>query len=94
MGAGRRHELTDAAWAVIEPLLPFQPRRRGHLWADHRRVINRIIWILAAGAVYPNSTRHFRKRSLTSQRRVVGWKNIGGRRMAVASLRRSSSGNS
>jgi hypothetical protein len=34
-------------------------------------------------AVYPDSTRHFGERSLTSQGRVVGWKRIGGERMGA-----------
>ena len=37
----RRHELTDAAWARIAPLLPPDPRR-GEKWRDHRTVINGI----------------------------------------------------
>jgi transposase len=41
MGLGKRHELTDAAWAVIAPLPPEMPTRRGRLWADHRRVCDR-----------------------------------------------------
>ena len=38
-----RHELTDAAWARIEPLLP-PTGRRGGRWRDHRQVINAILW--------------------------------------------------
>lgn len=45
----RRHELTDAAWRRIEPLLPAQPVRGGR-WADHRTVVNGILWKLATGA--------------------------------------------
>ncbi|WP_312879816.1 IS5 family transposase [Actinomadura luteofluorescens] len=45
----RRHELTDAAWRRIEPLLPAQPARGGR-WADHRTVLNGILWKLATGA--------------------------------------------
>lgn len=26
MGTGKRHELTDAAWAVVVPLLPATPK--------------------------------------------------------------------
>jgi len=37
MGLGKRHELTDAAWAVLEPLLPVQPRRRGRASAGDQR---------------------------------------------------------
>ena len=44
-----RGELTDKAWARIEPLLPpvDTPGRR---WRDHRQVINAILWKLRTGA--------------------------------------------
>jgi transposase len=44
----RRHELTDQAWAQIAPLLPAGGRPGGQ-WADHRRVLNGILWKLATG---------------------------------------------
>jgi transposase len=44
----RRHELTDAEWALLEPLMPKQPRQ-GHRWADHRTVINGILWRTRTG---------------------------------------------
>ena len=44
----RRHELTDAAWAVLAPLLPPDPKR-GERWRDHRTVINGILWKLTTG---------------------------------------------
>ena len=44
-----RGELTDQAWAEREPLLPVN-RGRGKPWADHRRVINGILWKLRTGA--------------------------------------------
>src|SRR6476469_2496590 len=40
-----RGELTDAAWARIEPLLPARGGR-GRQWRDHRQVINGILWKL------------------------------------------------
>ena len=48
-GVVGRGELTDAAWARIEPLLP-SARRRGGQWRDHRQVINGILWKLRTGA--------------------------------------------
>ena len=42
------HELTDASWAAIAPLLPSDPRR-GQAWRDHRTVLNGILWKLATG---------------------------------------------
>lgn len=50
MGNGKRHELTDAAWAVIEPLLPRQGK--GRPWKDHRQIINGILWVLATGTAW------------------------------------------
>jgi transposase len=44
-----RGELTDAAWARIEPLLP-AGRGRGGQWRDHRQVINGILWKIRTGA--------------------------------------------
>ena len=43
-----RGELTDQAWARIEPLLPVSGR--GRRWRDHRQVINGILWKLRTGA--------------------------------------------
>src|ERR671920_112004 len=42
-------ELTDAAWARIEPLLPARGGR-GRQWRDHRQVLNGILWKLRTGA--------------------------------------------
>jgi transposase len=45
-----RGELTDAQWAVLEPLLPSSKGRRGRPFEDHRRVLNGILWIARTGA--------------------------------------------
>ena len=44
----RRHELTDAQWARLAPLLP--PRKAGKPRKDDRLVIDGILWKLATGA--------------------------------------------
>ncbi len=44
-----RGELTATAWAAIAPLLP-KNGRRGQQWADHRTVINGVLWKLRTGA--------------------------------------------
>ena len=45
-------DLTDAQWAVLEPV--FQPKRRadgrGRPWRDTRSVLNGVLWILRTGA--------------------------------------------
>ena len=44
-----RHELTDAQYALLEPLLPTHIRR-GRPWVDHRKVLNGLFWKLNTGA--------------------------------------------
>ncbi|MFC5994320.1 IS5 family transposase [Pseudonocardia hispaniensis] len=45
-----RHDLTDAEWARVEPLLPDTTSRRGGRWADHRTVLNAVFWRTRCGA--------------------------------------------
>src|ERR671933_600864 len=44
----RRHEVTDAEWARLQPLLP--ARKPGTPRKDDRLVINAILWKLTTGA--------------------------------------------
>ena len=68
-----RHELTDAAWARIEPLLPATGGRGGR-WRDHRQVINAILWQAKTGVPWrdlperygPWKTAHERLRKWTA----------------------------
>lgn len=65
-------ELTDKAWAVIEPLLP--ANAGGRRCRDHRQVINAILWKLRTGAPWrdvperygPWKTAHERLRRWTA----------------------------
>src|SRR2546430_6444081 len=45
-----RHELTDAQWERLRPLLPPQKRQMGRPSLDHRTIINGILWICKTGA--------------------------------------------
>jgi transposase len=46
-----RHELTDAQWVRLAPLLPpCYTGRRGRPYHDHRRIINGMLWIAKTGA--------------------------------------------
>jgi transposase len=51
----RRHALSDAEWAQLEPLLPRHPRQ-GHRWNDHRLVIDGVLHRVRAG--------HLRRRGI------------------------------
>ncbi|MDB4885846.1 MAG: hypothetical protein JWN79_1284 [Gemmatimonadetes bacterium] len=44
-----RHDLTEAEWRRLVPLLP-TPARRGRHPQDRRPLLNGILWILATGA--------------------------------------------
>src|ERR1044071_9641813 len=45
-----RHELTDQQWEQLRPLLPPQKPPTGRPAADHRRILNGILWLLRTGA--------------------------------------------
>jgi len=46
----RVEQLSDEAWALIEPLLPSSAGRRGGQWRDHRRVLEAILWRYRTGS--------------------------------------------
>lgn len=46
----RRKELTNAQWERLQPLLPPQRPHTGRPAADHRRILNGILWIIRTGA--------------------------------------------
>jgi transposase len=73
-GVGRG-ELTDAAWAVLEPLLP-GPGGRGKPWAEHRRVINGILWRLRTGAPWRDVPERYGPWE-TVYARFVRWRGDG-----------------
>jgi transposase len=45
-----RHDLTDAEWALLEPLLPDRTPQRGGQGGDHRPVVNGVLWRTRTGA--------------------------------------------
>jgi len=45
-----RHALTDQQWERLQPLLPPQKPPTGRPAADHRRVLDGILWLLRTGA--------------------------------------------
>jgi transposase len=45
-----RHDLTDAQWERLAPLLPPQQPPTGRPAHDHRTVINGILWIVRSGS--------------------------------------------
>ena len=43
-----RHDLTDAEWQRLAPLMPAHPRQ-GHRWNDHRAVVDGIMFRTRSG---------------------------------------------
>ncbi len=75
MGGVGRGELTDRAWAVIAPLLP-AVGGRGKPWADHRRVINGILWKLRTGSPWRDLPERYGPWQ-TGHARLVRWRRDG-----------------
>jgi transposase len=48
-----RHDLSDEQWELLKPHLPLSTEgRAGRPWADHRRVVNAVLWRTRAGAAW------------------------------------------
>ena len=50
MGMGHRGELTDGQWARLRPHLPPEKPATGRPNADHRRIIDGVLWRERTGA--------------------------------------------
>lgn len=48
----RTEALSDEDWFRIEPLLPVAGVKGGRPWADHRRVVEAIIWRYRTGSAW------------------------------------------
>jgi transposase len=70
-----RGELTDKAWEQIAPLLP-PNGGRGQRWAEHRRVINGILWKLRTGAPWRDLPERYGP-GKTCYERLVRWRRDG-----------------
>lgn len=69
-------DLTDAQWAVVEPLLPkpkLRKDRRGRPWKDPRDVLNGILWVLRTGAPWHDLPPRYVPSYQTCHRRFQRW---------------------
>ena len=55
----RRHELSDAEWARLEPLLPPRKPRRGRPAKDHRLILDALLWLGKTGAPWRDLPERF-----------------------------------
>ena len=53
-----RHDISDKAWAILEPMLPGQRGQWGGIAEDNRRFINGVFWILRTGAPWRDLTEN------------------------------------
>ena len=71
-------DLTDAQWALLEPL--FRPKRRadgrGRPWQDTRAVLNGVFWVLRTGAPWHDLPRRYPPYQ-TCHRRFQQWQRTG-----------------
>jgi transposase len=71
-------DLTDAQWAVLDPL--FRPQRRsdgrGRPWRDTRAVVNGVLWVLRTGAPWHDLPNRYPPYQ-TCHRRFQHWQRSG-----------------
>jgi transposase len=74
----RRDELTDAQWALIEPLFPKAPRKRGkgRPLTEARPIMNGVLWILRTGARWKDLPERYPPYQ-TCHRRLQRWVQTG-----------------
>ena len=72
-----RHDLTESEWDAIRKLLPKERTGKpGRPWCSHRQVINGILWILAAGALWRDLPKSYGNWS-TVYKRFCRWRKSG-----------------
>jgi transposase len=67
--------LSDEQWQEIEPLLP-RDKSRGRPWADNRRVVEGILWVLKTGARWRDLPKEYPS-AATCWRRLGRWEKQG-----------------
>ncbi len=71
MATATSTELTEAQWALIEPLLP-EKAWTGRPRADDRKTLNGILWVLRTGARWADMPREYGVPS-TAHVRLQAW---------------------
>src|SRR6516164_588011 len=81
-------DLTDAQWALLDPLIPEPKRRRdgrGRPWKDRREVLNGILYILRTGAPWADLPERYPPYQ-TCHRRFQQWVRSGVMRGVLEAL--------
>ena len=72
----RRHDISDATWALLEPLLPGQAGMWGRIAKDNRLCINAVFWLLRTGAPWRDIPSYYGDWKNT-HRRFCRWRDKG-----------------
>jgi len=78
-------DITDEQWAVLEPLIPKPPRRRGRPWRDAREVLDGVLWVLRTGTPWREPPGRFPPYQ-TCHRRFQRWVRDGTLKRVIASI--------
>ena len=81
----KRHELSEAQWVRIGPLLPGKMGDAGRTAADNRQFVNGCLWVLRAGAHWKDLPERYGKWK-TVHRRFSRWCHAGVWERVFASL--------
>ena len=82
-----RGDLNDAQWQKLQPLLPTKART-GRPAADHRKILNGILWLHRTGAIARRFARSvWVARYGTLAASTVGAPKASGRRFSIACSR-------
>ena len=77
MGAEyHRHDISDAVWALLAPLLSGQPGQWGGGAEDNRRFLNGVFWVLRTGAPWRDLPPDYGNWKNT-HRRFCRWRDSG-----------------
>jgi transposase len=76
VGMTRRHELTDEQWERLAPLLPPQKAKTGRPAAEHRRILNGLLWVMRTGAPWRDMPERYGSWS-TVYSRFQRWRKAG-----------------
>ena len=55
----RRHEISDANWEIISPLLPGKEGDPGRTGEDNRQFVNAVFWLAKTGAPWRDLPERF-----------------------------------
>lgn len=71
-----RYDISDEAWAILEPILPGQRGQWGGIAKDNRLFINAVFWILRTGAPWRDLPPSYGKWGTVHQR-FRRWRDAG-----------------